>query len=273
MWLGLAVPAATLAGMTTTLALWQITLIVLAFAYGRASESLEPLWRGLAPALGLSSLIAIGQVLAVPGLPPYYLHPAGLFYSPAVQASMIALVSVALAERRTWFLIPPLLPGLVLAQSRGGWLVLAIGLTARWLHGALAFAVLAAAGIAAAAMMTLSDQLRLATWKLALANLTLFGNGAGTFANLVFYDQNGSLVYPEHVHNDYLELAYEYGVGALIPYAVMIAALCRTRRPGWPVFAGYCALSAFYFPLYCAPLALVGSVVAGHLLAKPAPKR
>jgi O-antigen ligase len=264
--IGAALAIGLTAGIPSEMALWQIALVGLAFQYGRRSESLDPLWAVLTATAGISSVIAVGQALALPWLPPFYLHPAGLFYSPAVQAAMIALVMIAVARPKNWFYMAVMLPGLGLAQSRGGWLVLGVGLAARW-RGAAALVVLAVAGTAAMISAGMSDQLRLATWKFAFENLTWFGAGAGAFAQVVFPNSAGDgIVYPGHVHNDYLELAFEYGLFATIPLAVIAAALCRIHEPSWPVFAGYAALSAFYFPLYCAPLAFVGVTLAGHLL-------
>jgi hypothetical protein len=270
-WLGAIIPAGSAAAAYTDVGLWQMTLVLVAFCYGRGFESLEPLWRGLAVGLSISSAVAIAQAFgwaAIPfqtNDPP---RPAGLLFNPALQSYAIALVSLSLADKRNWLYLPAMLPGLVLAHSRGGWLVLAIGLAARIINGYAAAVTLVISGVAAIYFAGMSDQLRLATWKTSYENLKLFGNGAGAFANVTFSIPDVGMVYPVHVHNDYLELAYEYGILALIPYLVIGAALCRTRRPDWHVFVGYCALATFYFPLYCAPLAFLGSALAGHLLAK-----
>lgn len=265
-WLGLSFVAYAAASLfwainptDSVYGMWQILLLALAFRLGSVTPDLAPLWRGMAIGLGISSAVAAAQAAGLTSLPSAD-HPAGLLFNGAVQSALISLVILALVDNRAWFYIPAMLPGLYLAHSRGGWLVLTVGLLSRmrWWVAAL---VTSLTGAVAFLIHGTTDVLRLQAWSVAYALLTPFGHGAGSFADL-FYGN----IRPEHVHNDYLQLAFEFGIGAIPVYLILARALYRRGEPYWPVMVGFATLSLFFFPLYCAPLAFVGAVVAGHVL-------
>jgi hypothetical protein len=241
---------------------WFLLLLAVAFALG-AATSIRPLFRGLAVGLSLSSLVAVGQWFGWG--PSVYNLPAGLLYNSAIQAVAIALVISALSAS-DWRYIPAMIPGLLLAQSRGGYLVLAIGLAGRFGWQISVLVLLGAAAVLVTVMGT-SDLDRLMIWNVAWRDLAWFGHGPGSFANVLFQAGDG-LHYPGHVHNDYLQLAYELGIWAAPVYLVYAAALIRTESPYWPAFAGFAAASGFFFPLYTPVTAIIGAVLAGHILGE-----
>lgn len=246
--------------------LWQVSILALAFWLGSTMVSLSSLWRGLAIGLGLSSAVAVAQAIGFDRLAAYDAsRPAGLLFNPAVQGAMIALVAVALVAERSWFYIVPMLPGLWLAHSRGAILVLCVGLLAR-LHWIAAAGALLIAAAMAAVLHAPSDVERLQVWSVAAGHLALMGYGPGSFMQLVYQTADGVVLYPEHVHNDYLQFVFEYGIGSLPLFMVLIAALQRTNDPHWPVFFAFCTLGLFWFAFYSQPLAFVGGVLAGHLV-------
>ncbi len=240
--------------------LWFTIIVALAFWFGSASRSLSGLIRGLAVGLSASSVVAVGQWLGGEAA------PGGLLYNPAVQAIAIALVILALAGDRGWLYIPAMLPGLLVAGSRGAWLVLAIGLASHVLNWRSLMLLLLTAAALAVTLYGPSDAERLQIWSLATQNLTLFGHGAGAFADMVYFDADGLLRNPEHVHDDYLQLGYELGVGAVPILIIYGAALARTESKFWPAFVAFAAAGVFFFPLYSPLLAFIGAAVAGHLL-------
>jgi hypothetical protein len=248
------IPARALTGA------WFILLLAVAFALG-AATSIRPLFRGLAVGLSLSSLVAVGQWFGWG--PLVYNLPAGLLYNSAIQAVAIALVIVSL-DRADWRYIPAMIPGLLLAQSRGGYLVLAVGLAGQlgWLAAVL---VLLAAAAASVTVMGSSDLDRIMIWSVAWHDLQWSGHGPGSFANVLFQASDG-LHYPGHVHNDYLQLVYELGIWAAPAYLIYAAVLVRTESPYWPAFAGFAAAGVFFFPLYTPVTAIMGVVLAGHIL-------
>lgn len=240
---------------------WFILFLAMAFWLG-AATSLRPLFRGLAIGLSVSSLVAVGQWSGWG--PASYNLPAGLLYNSAIQAVAIALVIVSL-ERADWRYVPAMLPGLLLAHSRGGYLVLAIGLAGRafgWKGAVLTLLVAAAVSVT---FMGSSDLDRIMIWSAAWHDLQWSGHGPGSFANVLFQAPDG-VHYPGHVHNDYLQLAYELGIWAAPAYLIYGAALTRTESPYWPAFAGFATAGVFFFPLYTPVTAIIGAVLAGHIL-------
>lgn len=240
-----------------------IVFLVLSFGIG-AAGSMRPLFRGIAVGLSLSSLLSVGQALGWIDLASYNL-PAGLLYNSAIQSSAIAIVILALVGAKDWLYIPAMLPGLWLAHSRGGYLVIAASLAGRFFGWKAVIWLLLVAAAITLTLKNTSDTDRLLIWTVAWQNLEWFGHGPGSFANLLFEWTDG-VRYPGHVHNDYLQLAYELGVWALPFYAVYLAALALTEETYWPAFAGFAVCGLFFFPLYAPVTAFIGAALAGHLI-------
>lgn len=246
--------------------LWQAALWALGFWLGVTTATLAPLWRGLAIGLAVSSFVAVAQALGWDGIPVLD-HPAGLLYSGSVQGGMIALVTLALIYDSSWLYIPAMLPGLYLAHSRGGWLILCVGMLAR-VHWALAAGAVATAGAWSLVFHGDSDTIRLMDWSIAAHALRLFGGGIGSFIDVLYQVPPNPVIHPSQVHNDYLQLAFELGIGAIPAYVLLAAALIRVDVRYWTVMVGFCTFCLFYFPLYCASLAFIGTAVAGHILRR-----
>jgi hypothetical protein len=241
---------------------WFFLFLALAFWLGSVI-SLRPLVRGLAIGLSVSSVVAVGQWIGCVPIDSYNL-PAGLLYNGSIQAAAIALVITALVCDRDWRFVPALLPGLLLTQSRGGFLVLAIGLSARAFGWLAPVFMVAVAAVVSLAVMNISDVHRLLIWNATWNDLEWLGHGAGSFANVLFW-HGDDLHYPGHVHNDYLQLAYELGIWAAPVYLVYAAALIRAHSPYWPAFVGFAVAGLFFFPLYAPVTGFIGAVLAGHI--------
>jgi O-antigen ligase len=115
-----------------------------------------------------------------------------------------------------------------------------------------------------------SDVLRLHVWQVAYDYLTWTGLGAGTFVNVMFkFDghmfRNGSMFHPEFAHNDFIQAAFEYGLGAIPLFAVIGASLIQKEAKDWPIFVAFVTLCLFHFPFHCPISAFIGCVVAGHI--------
>jgi hypothetical protein len=241
---------------------WIAALPAFAFAVGW-NAPLEQLWRGLAVGLSLSSAVAVAQALGWDAIPSTE-KPGGLLYNSAIQATAIALVIIALSCAKDWLYIPTMLPGLWLAHSRGGWLLLAVGTISAWGWRPVLLAVLAA-GAVALTWPYPSDHERLLLWSAARAGLGWVGHGPGSFADLLFW-YDGRLYYPGHAHNDYLQLAYELGILAIPVYAIYAAALAHTDLLYWSVFVGFAVAGLFFYPLYAPVPCFIGAALAGDAL-------
>lgn len=153
-----------------------------------------------------------------------------------------------------------------LAHSRGAWLVLGASLIAKYLHWSISVLLILGGGVFFYATVGSSDLLRLEFWSIAVHHLTWFGHGVGSFNAIYVTTGPNTLTHAENVHNDYLQLAFEFGIEAIGVYWVIAAALSRTGARDWPVMVGFATFGLFYFPLWSAIPAFIGCVVAGHIL-------
>lgn len=244
--------------------LWTLALIGGAFLYGAELPSLRRTLRGLAIGFSVSSAVAIVQWL---GHAPVLVNngPAGLAFNTMLHGEILALIILGLVIERDWFFIPALIPGLLLSQSRGAFAALALGLILTRLRSPLVLALAAAVG---AFFFTLhigtSDAERLDIWHAAWTLLTPLGHGPGSFLSVMI--PIGDIVkVPEYAHNDALQLAFEYGIGAIIPLAVAAFLLARVESQEWPLFATFIFLGLFSFPLYSPITAPLGAMAAGRI--------
>lgn len=247
--------------------MWLVGIWVLAYHWGTLCKDLRGLWKGLAVGLCASVAVAIAQALdyaPVEANDPY--QYSGLFFNSSLFGVTIGLVLVGLAVHNLWWYMPPMALGLILSGSRGGILVVVIGLIARFGGATLAIGAFACMGIAFLAVIDLADAQRLQIWGVTIRALNIFGHGAGSFLDL-YYVRNTkvTLIHPEFAHNDFLQLTYEYGIGAL--FLIVIPALALASRSAErAVLVAWLALATFYFPLYAPLPAFIGLVVAGHCL-------
>lgn len=256
--------------------LWELyTLFILAFAFwlGTVLVTLRPLIVGLIAGMAVSSTLAMLQWYDY-SFEIWRLNttPAGLFFNQASHGMMLALVIVAGLCERFFFSTLLLVPGLILSQSRGAWLVLIVGALAtvnRVFVGILLIAAVGVFGIVVASVGTVnlfkmlgqSDIERITNWIFILNDLTPFGRGPGSYQGFKI----GDIVVFGMAHNDYLQLIYQYGIGAIFAFAVYALTLARSGGKHWPIFVSFSVGSLFFFPLFIAPIAFVGCMVAGHL--------
>ena len=265
---------ATLWSLNSFTAIWGLWLVFiwgLSYHFGTIVGSLRGLWQGLAVGLSASAVLAVLQAgfdfTAVATDDP--LRPAGLFYNSSLLGVICGLVLIALVCHRLWWFIPAPALALLLSGSRGGLAILGVGLTARF-GGALAAAVVVTAGMTAFAFgVDPSDLQRMQIWGVALRAINAIGHGPGSFLDLYYVREiNIALIHPEYVHNDVLQLLYEYGLGALPLLAIPALALGNTRHRDWPVLVGFTVAAGFYFPLYTPLTSFLGLAVAGNSLRR-----
>ena len=137
---------------------------------------------------------------------------SSLTFNPMILGEAAVLLAVALAVERLWFVLPLMIPNIAFSHSRGVWLSAALGIAAIYVRKPLLYltAVLAL-GLFFVLWPFPSDNERLRIWSVAIAYLTPFGNGLGSF-NELYLNYQGQLLHPEHVHNDYLQLVFELGI-------------------------------------------------------------
>jgi hypothetical protein len=245
--------------------LWLLLLWAGSFWLGSTTLDFEPIIKGLAAGLGISSAVAIAQAFGFTGLYMFTTTPSGLFYNSTVLGSSCALILIALASHALWRWVPLVLPGLYLAHSRGAWLILAAVFLTR-IHWAFTIILIGTVGVAYTWAAGDSDSLRLTVWGHALRELTPLGHGIGSF-NSYFFIRSGNVMHPEYVHNDYLQLLFELGPGAIIVFAIYAICLRQRTSPYHATFLGFAILGLFYFPLWCPISAFIGCMFAGRLVS------
>jgi hypothetical protein len=247
--------------------MWLLAICAGSFWLGSILDDFEPLLKGLAAGLGISTGVAFIQYL---GYVPVFSNPngspPGLFYNATVLAANCTLVLIALISHRLWLWTLPLLPALYFANSRGAFLVLVAVYIARQFHWLVSFTGLALASILflTAVSPGSSDYVRLSVWGVALNHLSLLGHGIGSF-NAVYYIKNGVITHPEFVHNDYIQLWFELGIGAIAVYAIYVICLLHRQSLYWPTFLAFAIFGLFWFPLYAPISAFIGCLCAGRI--------
>lgn len=246
--------------------MWHYALIGLAFWIGSIID-IRPVLIGLSAALTISTAVSIAQTL---GYSPVLVHSAGesagLFFNPIYQGAAIALALTALWGQRLYWYALPLLPGLYLSHSRAAWAAALLGLLANYIRMPLlliTIILLLAAGVTL--NVSTSDTYRLQNWTIAIHWMSFFGNGAGSWLDLWYLNYDG-LVRPEFVHNDYLQLAFELGIGC-IPLAIIGGyCLTQTSASNWPVMVAFAFLASVFMPLHSPIPAFIGALCAGHIV-------
>ncbi len=255
--------------------LWLMSIWALAFWLG-GLNFVRPqlLWQGLAFGLTVSSIVAIFQAFGYHPveIAPDTTYPAGLLYNSTVLGASCALVLIACMKCELWWYIPGLLPALYLSHSRGAWAIVALTALAR-IHILVALCALVLGNLALVYWLNPSDIQRLLLWGTALRELSWLGHGIGSYADFYYLNTNPNLYLhseglfrTEFVHNDYIQLWFELGIGAIPIFAIIALALCQTSSPAWPIFFGFATFALFYFPIYSPLTAFIGCYSAGSLI-------
>ncbi len=211
--------------------LWLTYVLAGCFLLG-ATHNPTRLWVGMALGLGVSDVVAVFQRM---GYHPFFAsdswYQAGIFVNPDMFGETAALVSVALIASRIWWPLVLTLPPIYFTQSRTVYVayavVIAYAMWERWRWHALIPCLLITLGIGTyvTSKYQSSIQERLAIWEDTAEGLTLPGRGAGSFFMLYpeFARRTDTMhTRPEDPHNEFLNLAFEYGVGAL-PLLALLA--------------------------------------------------
>lgn len=258
-----------------------IKLLVLAQAFmlGTRISSLSPILIGMAIGLVISSIIA-GAQLFWPSIVQYNtVYPAGLFINSGSLAEISALVLVGVLFYRSWWLAAGLLPSVALTVSRGAWLALGVaGIIWLWGKSKLsASAVMLLCAVVLAYSFHTSFHIssvvqRIGLWSDAATGLTWLGHGIGSFYTEFAYlsgTVDTFIERPEHLHNDWLEIAFELGAVGVVLVAAMGIIACAAGRRGSSasllVLAGFAAESSVGFPLHVPCTAFLAALCLGHL--------
>lgn len=258
-------------------ALAKLVILAGIFRIGTALPSLQPVYIGLAVGFAVNSAIVVAQWYGwsqIPQLAP----PAGLFVIKNYVAEPAAMLAVALVASRLWWLVPGIVPALVLPGARGAMVGLAVAaLAGIWMKSRILATALAGVGLIGLAMAGPgggSLEERLLIYKATVGGMAWAGHGLGSFfTNFPSHapDVPFWINRPAHVHNDMLEMVYELGPGALLYLAMIALALCGPNGAEKLVLIVFLTEGCFAFPLHLPVTAALAALAAGRLCRERLP--
>lgn len=187
--------------------------------------------------------------------------PAGLFLNKNLMGEAACLALIAALCMRKWSLALLALPALILSTSRASMLAVMVGLIVMT-HGLLRYLLLSALlllGLSAYSAGLLDSTTlvqRLYMWQQAIEQLTWLGNGS--------YHLVAPTWTETHLHNDWLQAAFELGLVGIAPLAVILAA--GTSETYRPFISALFVIGCFGFPLQAPTTAWLGAFIVGTAL-------
>lgn len=263
------------------------------FVLGGRLLATRPIIIGFAIGLWLSSGIAVLQwIIPNAGYQGLVLDQwvwprtagyAGLFVNDATFAWVLVLTIVAALTLYLWWLIPGLLVGLFLLDSRVAWLSLGVTFVAWiWSKSRLLASVLTICMCLIGLVLyelgykSAGTFERIDIWKDTINGFSLFGHGLGSFSTLFpqFADHIDTFTFKAiHAHSDILELIFETGfIGfglALIFFTLLISTQSNSRF----VIIAFIVIAAFAFPIYLPATAFLAALFAGRIACCRQPLR
>ena len=249
--------------------LWQYALMAGAFYAGTQQDNLRNISIGLALGFGTSSILSIGQAFGLDWIIQYVpCRPSGLMFNPVILGEGCAITILLCLSYRLWWLVGLLSPGLLLSQSRGAFVALAVGLVLTYCRpqrGMFSFTpIWAACSFSNAVTHGEANDFRWLVWRVLYHFLDFWGHGAGSVEAVLIHFR-GQMYSPGYAHNEFLDLVYQYGIGAIPAALILLIPAANAQRNEWPAYAAFLVCTLFSFPLHSPPLAFLGMVVAGNL--------
>ena len=270
--LSLVVTGTTYSGLNDYCTFW---ILLGAFCIGRSMTDLKPVFVGAALGLWVNSAATILHALGVIHLPQTSEH-ATLFMNENSCVEAAAMVTAAIVIYRVWWLLPGLLPSLLI-NSRGPIVALAlVGGFAMWKKSkaAVALCVLAVAAFFAYRWLEgrfnlTSLQERYNVLRDVLPGLTVFGHGIGSFQidyAAMQVHTNALAVRFDHPHSDPVQIVFELGVAGAFFIALVVRRMGRLEPDAaWYALAVFLVEGCFAFPLYMPVTGFLAALCAGYL--------
>lgn len=251
--------------------LWKFVVLGIVFWLGSAQNNLRAVLVGMGLGLAVNSAVVVAQFYGW-GVLPQTAAPGGLFFNKNFGGELAAMVLAGLVAERLWWLVPGLLPTIVLCQSRGGMIALGVAAIAALWHCQRRLAVLVAASVVAlggylwftADSAAQRRQLWLDIWD----GMQFWGKGIGAF--FLSFPEHATRIdalalRPSQAHNDMLQLTYELGPGALFAAGLLVFALRGARNTAYYVLIVFLVEGLVGFPLYMPATAFLAAFVLGQL--------
>lgn len=226
-------------------------------------------WRGTSGVIslysfgiGISGAIAITQSFGGFDGIPQLVHPAGLFLNKNFMGEAACLALIASLQYRLWLPALICVPALILSTSRASWIATILSLLFllpwRWGCALLSAAVILLfigwqTGVNLSSFSSMDQRLWL--WNDALHNLHWFGSGAYDFSTIRYREPN--------LHNDFLQLVYEFGIISILLLGVLLFSISE-RSMAFVV--AITVIASFGFPLQMPATAWFAAFMLGHFV-------
>lgn len=249
-------------------ALMKLLALGAVFALGSIQKNLKHIAIALAAGLAVSDIVAAMQYFGVSTVVSATSLPSGLFVNQNIFAEVSLLVMTMLVANKLWYFIPVSLPGLAIGSRAVTLALFTSVLIWVWHKSKLVSAGLMILSVAAGAYMlsyrgeTVTQ--RLIIWQNTISGITLSGHGAGSFEYVYpkydhVLDMNAQR--PDQAHNEYLQYAFEFGLGSLPLFIFLILIGMKFDA----TITSFIVISVFAFPSQSPWQAFIFALVAGHL--------
>ena len=254
-------------------ALALLLILAACFCFGSQTANLRSIWIGAALGLTISSVITVFQYYSV-HVVNSNTPIAGLFVNGNWLAEATALVVVALVAERLWWLLPGLMPALLLPDARGPVLAVAVALAVHFRRQWRLLAPIAIGGLGLVLAYSWhkygggSTEERWMIWRSVIAGVVPFGHGIGSLLSVYpHYDLRvHPLSTPDQAHNEFLTVAFELGIPGLILFIGWCVTLAGPLDTVRIVLICLLVDGCFAFPLHTPTAAFLGMVAAGHAM-------
>lgn len=245
--------------------------IVLSFLLGYFLQSLQGIWIGFSVFLCLNVLLVILYKL---DLTPWgWSLPWGIYGNPNLLGCTLAIGLASALAYRLWIFIPPPAIGLWLTQSRGAILGASAALFLwTWPRSRFWAIILLNLGVLAVFLSSHNQAegifVRLGIWQDTLSHLTVLGSGLGSFYDAYWtwpVHRNVGFERAGHTYNDFLELTFELGFGAIFLWFFLIKVMSDSRNEVKLVVWTYLAVALTFYALWVPPIGQLVALSLGHM--------
>lgn len=280
-WIGVAFLAWCAALFATAFSFWdhlgaftQLIFLAAAFCVAAEADDLVGAWLGICLAAVVNAVVGAAQFSGYAGVPTIF-HYTGLLdtRAAAIEFAVFALIG-AVYLRSKIFAIAPVVTIALLGGREWFVAILCAGfawslIDLRRRERAAFVAMIAVLIPVAVLLLWISDdptrwvgsiEDRFSIWRDVGARLTWTGHGLGTLA-IAFQTY-------EFAHNEFLQYAFEAGIGSALLWGVFVYAAVWHSETGIAERAAVAAAASMafvYFPLHEPSSALVIALCAGHL--------
>lgn len=265
--------------------LWHFLLLAVLFLYANQHE-LDFRKIAIAVCLGMtinSALVGI-EYFAIDS---DYFHykfttitgQGGLYFNRNISAEVAGMAFVIGAAYRLWYLLPGLMPTIVFGSRSCVFAIGVTGMVALWGRSKLATLAVAVAAVATVAVMWYlrayssvdSSMLRGYVWLDTAEAMNFFGHGLASFIadSPAFLHHIDALhLRFDHAHNDFIQVAYELGIGGVLLVGLLLAKMATApRSPAWYCLLAFLVLGCSGFPLYMPVTGALAALCAGRVCA------